>query len=237
MDSLPLSYVWHPTPVILPGKSHGWRSLVGCSPWSLEESDRTERLYLHFSLSCIREENGNPLQCSCLENPRDGGAWWVAICGVTQSCTWLKQLSIACLSYEWVSLLFKQVSRYWANLSLSQVKAAFYCQLRVSSWDIWFNFPDQSIEMYYKFLLLLLLPYFFLTLPPPLHSSVPNALLISYHLLVIAIGNDTIKKKIYIDIGLAKKFIWILPYHHAENPEWTFWTTQSNHLENCGIFF
>ena len=45
------------------------------------------------------------------------------------------------------------------------------------------------------------------------------------------------KKKIYVDIGLAKKFIWILPYHHAENPEWTFWRTQSNHLENRGIFF
>ena len=64
--------------------------LVGCSPWGREESDRTERLHLHFSLSCIGEENGNPLQCSCLDNPRDGGAWWAAICGVTQSRTQLK---------------------------------------------------------------------------------------------------------------------------------------------------
>ena len=63
---------WHPTPVLLPGKSHGWRSLVGCSPWGHEESDTTERLHFHFSLSCIGERNGNPLQCSCLENPRDG---------------------------------------------------------------------------------------------------------------------------------------------------------------------
>ena len=63
---------WHPTPVLLPGKSHGRRSLVGCSPWGLEESDTTERLHFHFSLSCIGEGNGNPLQCSCLENPRDG---------------------------------------------------------------------------------------------------------------------------------------------------------------------
>ena len=63
---------WHPTPVLLPGKSHGWRSLVGCSPWGREESDATERLHFHFSLSCIGEGNGNPLQCSCLENPRDG---------------------------------------------------------------------------------------------------------------------------------------------------------------------
>ena len=63
---------WHPTPVLLPGKSHGWRSLVGCSPCGRKESDRTEWLHFHFSLSCIGKADGNPLQCSCLENPRDG---------------------------------------------------------------------------------------------------------------------------------------------------------------------
>ena len=84
---------WHPTPVLLPGKSYGRRSLVGCSPWGREESDTTKRLHFHFPLSCIGEGNGNPLQCSCLENPRDGGAWWAAIYGVTQSRTWLKRLS------------------------------------------------------------------------------------------------------------------------------------------------
>ena len=73
---------WHPTPVLLPGKSHGQRSLVGCSPWGRKESDMTERLHFHFSLSCIGEGNGNPLQCSCLENPRDGGVWWAAVRGV-----------------------------------------------------------------------------------------------------------------------------------------------------------
>ena len=57
---------WHPTPVLLPRKSHGRRSLVGCSPWGREESDTTERLHFPFSLSCIGEGNGNPLQCSCL---------------------------------------------------------------------------------------------------------------------------------------------------------------------------
>jgi len=86
---------WHPTPVPLPGKSRGWRSLVGCSPWGREESDTTERLHFHFSLSCIGEGNGNPLQCSCLENPRDGGAWWAAVYGVAQSQTRLKRLSIS----------------------------------------------------------------------------------------------------------------------------------------------
>ena len=84
---------WHPTPVLLPGKSHGWRSLVGCSPWGCKESDVTEPLHFHFSLSCIGGGNGNPLQCSCLENPRDGGAWWAAVCGVAQSQTRRKWLS------------------------------------------------------------------------------------------------------------------------------------------------
>ena len=84
---------WHPTPLFLPGKSHGWRSLVGCSSWGREESDMTEQLHFHFSLSCIGEGNGNPLQCSCLDNPRDGGAWWAAISGVTHSLMGLKRLS------------------------------------------------------------------------------------------------------------------------------------------------
>ena len=80
---------WQPTPVFWPGKSHGWRSLMGCSPWGHKESDMTERLYFHFSLSRIGG-NGNPLQCSCLENPRDGGAWWAEVYGVAQSRTQLK---------------------------------------------------------------------------------------------------------------------------------------------------
>ena len=84
---------WHPTPVLLPGKSHGQRSLVGCSPRGRWELDTTERLPFHFSLSCVGEGNGNPLQCSCLESPRDGGAWWAAVYGVAQSRTWLKRLS------------------------------------------------------------------------------------------------------------------------------------------------
>ena len=82
---------WHPTPVLLPGKSHGRRSLVGCSSWGHYESDTTERLHFYSSLSCIGEGNGNPLQCSCLENPKDGEAWWAAVYGVAQSRTRLKR--------------------------------------------------------------------------------------------------------------------------------------------------
>ena len=81
---------WHPTPVLLPGKSHGRRSLVGCSPWGRKESDTTERLHFDFSLSCTGEGNGDPLQRFCLENPRDGGACWAAVYGVAQSWTRLK---------------------------------------------------------------------------------------------------------------------------------------------------
>ena len=74
-------------------KSHGRRSLVGCSPRGREESDMIEQLPFHFSLSCIGEGNGNPLRCSCLENPRDRGAWWAAVYGVAQSQTGLKRLT------------------------------------------------------------------------------------------------------------------------------------------------
>ena len=92
----------HPTPVLLLGKSHGRRSLVGCNPWGCWESDKTAPLHFHFSLSCIGGGNGNPLQCSCLENPRDSGAWWAAIYGVAQSRTWLKRLSS---SSNWTTTL------------------------------------------------------------------------------------------------------------------------------------
>ena len=89
---------WHPTSVLLSGESHGQRSLVGCSPWGCEEPDMTKRLHFRFSLSCIGE--GNPLQCSYLENPRDGGAWWAAVYGVAQSWTRLKRLRSSSSSRE-----------------------------------------------------------------------------------------------------------------------------------------
>ena len=83
---------WQPTPVLLPGKSHGrrawWAAVHGVA-----RSRTRLHFHLHFSLSCIGEGNGNPLQCSCLENPRDEGAWWAAVYGVTQSQTQLKRLS------------------------------------------------------------------------------------------------------------------------------------------------
>ena len=89
----PLEKEMQPTPVFLSGKSHGQRSLVGCSPWGRKESDTTEQLHFHFSLSCIGEGNGNPLQSSCLENPRRGGAWWAAVHEVTKSRTGLNDFT------------------------------------------------------------------------------------------------------------------------------------------------
>ena len=105
---------WQSTPVFFAEKSHGQRRLVSYSPWVAKESDTTEHAYLSYSRSAksnlwyminvsgcfIGEGNGNPLQCSCLENPRDDGAWWAAICGVTQSRTQLKWLSSGCFRLE-----------------------------------------------------------------------------------------------------------------------------------------
>ena len=105
---------WHPTPVLLPGKSHGQRSLVGFSPWGRKEWDTTERLHFHFPVSCIGEGNGNPLQCSCLENPRDGGAWQAAVYGVAQSWTLLKRLSSSSSSHQ--KDKFESVLVRWMNL-------------------------------------------------------------------------------------------------------------------------
>ena len=118
---------WHPTPVPLPRNSHGRRSLVGCSRW---ESDTTERLRFHLSLSCTGEGNGTPLQCSCLENPRDGGAWWAAVYGVKESWTRLKQFSSSSRV-----LLFLSSSR--KNLALKVGKYRFVsnlCACVRSSW-------------------------------------------------------------------------------------------------------
>ena len=153
---------WHPTPVLLPGKSHGWRSLVGCSPWGREESDTTERLHFHFSLSCIGEGNGNPLQCSCLENPRDGGAQWAAVYGVAQSRTWLKQLSSSSsiwMSYRRKKQLFLrfgkavgkerwvQRTRLCTYFKAKETKISHtHTHLRITSWGTYCCYPTLTMK-------------------------------------------------------------------------------------------
>ena len=114
-----------PFPVLLPGKSHRRRSLVGCGPRGRWESYTTERLHFHFSLSCIGEGNGNPLQCSCLENPRDGGAWWAAVYGVAQSQTRLKWFSSMAFH---ITVCY--VAHHGGNISRQKLQGQFGTRLR-----------------------------------------------------------------------------------------------------------
>ena len=90
---------------------------MGCSPWGREESGMTEWLHFYFSLSCTEEGNGNPLQCSCLENPMDGEAWWAAVYGVAQSWTQLKRLSSSSSTEYIYFVLFTcpALSKGWKN--------------------------------------------------------------------------------------------------------------------------
>ena len=108
---------WQPTPVLLSGKSDGRRSLVGYSPWGLEELDTTEWLHFHFSLSCIGKGNGNPLQCSYLEDPRDRGARRAAVYGVAQSRAGLKWLSSSSSIY--MSMLLPLFVPFSPSLTMS----------------------------------------------------------------------------------------------------------------------
>ena len=113
-------------------------TLVWRIPWTEEPGglhsmgsgrvDTTERLPFHFSLSCIGEGNGNPLQCSCLENPRDGGAWWAAVYGVTQNRTRLKWLSSSML-WIWGAGSCELIS--WKNKSYSSILHSR------GSWILW----------------------------------------------------------------------------------------------------
>ena len=131
-----------PAPVLLPGKSHGRKSLVGCSPWGRKESDTTEWFHFHFSLSCIGEGNGNPLQCSCLENPRDGGAWWAAISGVAQSDTtalikqhllyWIFSFYFLSHISDWYFSLFAVIINiciHWLVYSIDILRWATMCRI------------------------------------------------------------------------------------------------------------
>ena len=125
--------------LLLPGKSLGWRGLAGCIPWGCEELDTTERLHFHFSLSCIGEGNGNPLQCSYLENPRDGGAWWAAVYGVTQSRTWLKRLSSIsfCCAAKWISYTSTYIHSYLDSFPMQVIT------------EYWIEFPSRSLLVVY----------------------------------------------------------------------------------------
>ena len=136
---------WHPTPVLLPGKSHGWTSLEGCSPWGCWGLDTTERLHFHFSLSCIGERNGNPLQCSCLENPRDSGAWWAAVSGVAQSRTRLKWLSSS-MNESYIKCPLFPVPEMYINCSGPERRSSVLTLLPLSRVNYSWNCPVRKCE-------------------------------------------------------------------------------------------
>ena len=99
----------------------------GLQSIGLQESDTTEWLHFHFSLSCIGEGNGNPLQCSCLENPGDRGAWWASVCGVAQSRTRLMRLSS--------SISSSSSSRKLIQTLLSSTQLLQWCLLLLFFWN------------------------------------------------------------------------------------------------------
>ena len=125
---------WQPTPVLLPGKSHGQRSLVGYSPWGRLESDTTERLHFHFSLSCIGEGNGTLLQCSCLENPRDGGAWWAAVYGVARVGHNWSDLAAAAACYSEYAVKDCDMTQCWLKESPSSGKLCVMKTVLLEEW-------------------------------------------------------------------------------------------------------
>ena len=118
---------WQPTPV-LPGESPGRRSLVCCHLWGRTESDTTERLHFHFSLSCIGEGNSNPLQY-CLENPRDGEACWAAVYGVAESRIPLKRLSSSS-SLEFEDVKQRVYERFAGRVPVSLLAVLRRCPRR-----------------------------------------------------------------------------------------------------------
>ena len=124
---------------------------MGCSPWGREELDTTEWLHFHFSLSSIGEGNGNPLQCSCLENSRDGGAWWATVYGVAQSRTRLKRLSSSKLEQllgklgfrDFVHSLITSLISSWAPSR--DLCTSWACHTEANQWG--WGFPFHKVGL------------------------------------------------------------------------------------------
>ena len=144
---------WQPTPVLLPGKSHGQRSLVGCSPWVAKSrtwlSDFTFTFHFH-ALEKGMVTHSLATQCSCLENPRDRGAWWAAVYGVAQSRTWLKQLSSSSKDKEWdldVETCFLGVSQQFPWVLLRKSNLQIFLKSSESSI---YTFPTMAYPPFYS---------------------------------------------------------------------------------------
>ena len=141
---------WQPTPVLLPGKSHGWSSLVGYSLWGPEELDTTEWLHFHFSLSCTGGGNGNPLQCSSLENPRDGSLVGCRLWGRTESDTTDVTQQQRCVYLEWASVYLK-----WTVLCFTEfILCLFSLKNNIEMFDYTCeitDFQNDGILFHYSF--------------------------------------------------------------------------------------
>ena len=126
----------------------------------------TEQLHFHFSPSCIGEGNGNPLQCSCLENPRDGGAWWAAVYGVAQSWTRLKQLSSIEIKV-WGVFLFSSVAQsVWlfdpmvlSKLIIYFLNSTFILFIWKNKWS---NMKVNSSKAHFYLYFILILKFYYL---------------------------------------------------------------------------
>ena len=120
----------------------------GLQSMGSRRSDTTEQLHFHFSLSCTGEGNGNPLQCSCLENPRDGGAWWAAVYGVTQSRTRLKRLSSSssvCLTFFYVEISYLYI---WSAVIIKIKFSSQYNFCFLLSFLLWSSFKKEKRQWF-----------------------------------------------------------------------------------------
>ena len=132
---------WHPTPVLLPGKSHGRRSLVGYSLWGREELDTTEWLHFHFSLSCTGGGNGNLLQCSSLENPRDGSLVGCRLWGPTELDTTYVTQQQRCVYLEWALSVYLK----WTVLCFTEFILCLF-SLKNNIWSVWLHVWDHRLS-------------------------------------------------------------------------------------------
>ena len=117
------------------------------------ESDTTERLHVDFALSCTGEGNGNPLQCSCLENPGDGGAWWAAVYGVAQSRAQLKQLSPR-LNLSLLSLFHSQKIWWLFSKSLERCNYENPIHIRIDFFFLQIRINSETCIFFFFFILM-----------------------------------------------------------------------------------
>ena len=187
-------------------------SLEGCSPWGRWGSHTTERLHFHFSLSCIGEGNGNPLQCSYLENPRDGEAWWAAVYGVAKSRTQLKRLSSSSSSSR-ASLIAQLANKRIYIIFLDYTYGKIYnicCTLSELLHSVWQSLsPTVLLQMVLFHSFNGWVIFHCMYVPHLLYSSLCWWTLGSFH--VLAVANSTA-----MNTGVLASFLFFLQMYAQE---------------------